>query len=190
MLTKEALLSCLPPLAYDRSAPGVQAEVAAAAAVLDEAAGLMEVVLDEHQPGKAILSLPEWERNHGLPDSCSGGATAPFDVRRSNLLERRIGRGNMSRPYYIDKAARLGYPGCTITEYGPMTCADPCDSAVNGIEFIGVWRLDVPMNTVVRLMTCESPSDSALASWGNEQLECAIGRRKGAHTKVIFGYAP
>lgn len=189
MQTQEALLSCLPPLAYDRSAPGVRAEVEAVVAVLDESVDLMDVVLDEHQPGKAILSLPDWERNHGLPDSCSGGAAATVDIRRSNLLERMIGRGNLSRPYYIDKAARLGYPGCTITEYGPMTCADPCDSPANGIEFVGLWKLNVPVPTAVSFMTCQSPCDSALSSWGNAQLECVITKRKPAHTKVLFGYA-
>jgi len=188
MLTQEALLSCLPPLAYDRAAPGVQAEVTAAAAVLDEADSQIDLVLDEHQPGKAVLSLPDWERNHGLPDSCAGGVAASVDVRRLNLLERMIGRGNLSRPYYIQKAARLGYPGCTITEYGPMSCADPCDSPVNGIEFVGVWRLNVPVATAVRLMSCDSPCDSALASWGNSNLECAITKRRPAHTKVLFGY--
>lgn len=190
MLTRDALISCLPPQAYDHSAPGVQAEAAAAAVALDGASNLAEIILIEHQPGKAAVALPDWERNYGLPDSCSGGVAASADARRANLLERISARGNLSRAYYIDQADRLGYTGCTITEFGPMTCADPCDSAVNGPEFIGVWRLNVPVSTAIVVMTCESPCDSALQSWGNTQLECVIGKRKPANTKVLFGYAP
>lgn len=189
MLTTEALISCLPPQAYDRAAPGVLAEARTAAAVLDGATNLADVVLLEHQPGRAALAFGDWERNFSLPDACSGGAAASEATRRANLLERISGHGNLSRAYYIDVAANLGYPGCTITEYGPMTCADPCDSAVNGPEFIGVWRLNVPVSTAVVPMTCESTCDAALNSWGNTQLECVIGKRKPANTKAVFGYA-
>lgn len=189
MLTRDTLISCLPPQAYDRSAPGVLAEMASMAAVLDGSIQRSQDLLTEHQPASASLALPDWERNHGLPDAC-GGVADTSAARRANLLERIAARGDLSRAYYISQAERLGYPGCTITEYGPMTCADPCDSAVNGPEFIGVWKLNVPVSTAVVYMTCESPCDSQLASWGNTQLECVIGKRKPAHTKVLFGYSP
>lgn len=190
MLTREALISCLPPQAYDRSAPGVQAEAAAAAAVLDGVIDSAGGVLFEHQPGNATVALLDWERNHGLPDDCSGGLAASDAVRRANLLERISARGNLSRAYFIDLAERLGYPGCTITEFGPMTCVDSCDGYLNSPEFVGVWRLNAPMLTAVNVMTCESACDAALASWGNAQLECIINRRKPAHTKVVFSYTP
>lgn len=190
MLTRDALISCLPPTAYDRLAPGVQDEAATAAAVLDGSIASSDVVLSEHQPGNAVVALLDWERNYNLPDSCSGGLAASDAVRRANLLERISARGNLSRAYYIDLAERLGYPDCTITEFGPMTCADPCDGYLNSPEFVGVWRLNAPMLTAVVIMTCESPCDAALASWGNTQLECVINRRKPAHTQVVFSYTP
>lgn len=189
MQTRDALLSCLPPQAYDISAPGVVAEASAAGGVIDQAANSADGLLHEHDPGRAVLSLTDWERNHGLPDSC-GGVADTAAARRANLLERIAARGDLSRGFYISLAERLGYPGCTITEYGPMTCADPCDSAVNGPEFVGIWKLNVPTNTAIVLMTCESPCDSPLASWGNAQMECVISKRKPANTKVLFGYAP
>lgn len=190
MLTQDALISCLPPQAYDRRAPGVLAEVAVAATVLDDVVGKSDVLLSEHQPGTTALALPDWERNYGLPDSCGGGLAATEATRRANLMERIAARGDLSRSYYINQAERLGYPGCTITEYGPMSCADPCDSYVNGPEFIGLWKLNVPTSTAIVLLTCESTCDSPLASWGNSQLECVISKRKPANTKVLFGYAP
>ena len=111
-------------------------------------------------------------------------------ARRASLMGRIAGHGNLSRAFFIAQAAGFGYPGCTVTELGPMTCADPCDGAVNGPEFIGVWTLNVPVSTAVVTMTCESPCDAALASWGNTQLECMVTRRKPAHTQVFFTYAP
>ena len=190
MLTRDALIACLPPQAYDRSAPGVQAEAAVAGAVLDDAIISADVILSEQQSSNAALALPDWERNHGLPDACIGGAGASAAQRLAYFLERISARGNLSLSYFTDLAASLGYPGCTITEFGPMTCADACDSYVNGPEFIGVWRLNVATPTAVIVMTCESACDASLAIGGNTQLECLINRRKPAHTKAVFSYAP
>ncbi|HQR97567.1 MULTISPECIES: putative phage tail protein [unclassified Polaromonas] len=190
MNTRDALIACLPPLAYDRQAPGVQAEATAAAAILDDAITSADVVRLEHQPEMASVALVDWERNYNLPDDCVGGLGASIDARRKSLSGRIYGRGNLSRPFLIEQAADLGYPGCTITELGPMSCTDPCDSPVNGEDFIGVWRLNVPVSTAIRTATCTDPCDSQLRSWGNTQLECVINRRKPAHTVAIFGYAP
>lgn len=188
MLTLDALLSCLPQ-AYDRSAPGVLAEATVAAAVMDRAIDSAGIVLAEHQPGMTAVALLDWERNYNLPDGCAGGLAASEATRRTNLLERISARGNLSRAYYIDLAERLGYADCTITEFGPMSCEDPCDGYLNGPEFIGVWRLNVSGAELVTVpATCASPCDSALLSWGDTQLECAITKRKPAHTHVFFAY--
>lgn len=190
MNTRDAMLECLPAVAYDRAAPGVRGEATAAAAVLDGAINLADVVLREQQPDTTALALLDWERNYALPDACIGGLGAIEAARRTNLIDRIAGRGDLSRAFFIEQAASLGYAGCTITEMGPFTCADPCDSPVNGADFIGVWRLNVPVSTAVIDMTCESPCDSALRAWGNVQLECVINRRKPAHTVALFAYAP
>lgn len=190
MNTRDALVECLPATAYSRSAPGVLAEATSAALVIDGAIGLVDVVIAEQQPDQTVLALPDWERNYALPDACIGGLAATESARRSNLIDRIAGRGNLSRSFFIDQATGIGYPGCTVTELGPMTCEDPCDSAVNGLDFVGVWRLNVPVSTAIVEMTCESPCDTALRSWGNTQLECVINRRKPANTVALFAYAP
>lgn len=190
MNTRDALLSCLPATAYDRATPGVLAEAEAAAAVIDRGIEQADIVLLEHLPEKAAQALPDWERNYALPDDCIGGSAAPETLRRTNLMDRIFGRGNLSRGFYIDQAEALGYPGCTVTEMTPMTCEDSCDSAVNGEGFIGVWQFNVPVPTTILEMTCESPCDAQLRTWGNTQLECVINRRRPAHTIVQFAYAP
>ena len=188
--TQDALIACLPPQAYERNAPGVRAEAWSAAAVLDASIDSADVLLVEHQPDRTGLLLGDWERNYSLPDACIGGADASPDARRLNLLARIRGRGDLSRQHMLDLALSLGYPNCTITEFGGMTCMDPCDSPVNGEEFIGVWRLNVPVSTAIVEATCESPCDVQLRRWGNTQLECVMVRHKPAHTVLLFGYAP
>lgn len=190
MNTRDALLECLPVVAYDRQAAGVRAEATSAAAVVDGAVSLADVITIEQQPGSTALALPDWERNYALPDACLGGAAATEQQRRANVLARIAARGNLSRQFMIDQATSLGYPGCTITELGPMSCEDHSESAVNGIDFIGAWRLNIPIATTVYTMTCDDPCDAALVSWGNAQLECVINRRKPAHTVALFAYAP
>lgn len=190
MNTQDAIIACLPPQSYDRGARGVMAEAAVAAVTLDAVNDSADVLLFEQQPDRTAQLLGDWERNYSLPDSCIGGQGASADARRLNLMARIVGRGELSRLHMLDIASSLGYPGSSITEFGPMTCTDPCGSPVNGEDFIGVWRLDVPMATAIFEATCESPCDVQLRRWGNTQLECVIGRRKPAHTVAIFGYAP
>jgi uncharacterized protein YmfQ (DUF2313 family) len=122
-------------------------------------------------------------------DTCSVVVPPSEAQRRSSLLGRLKRLANLSRQFMVDQAAALGYPGCTVTEFGPMTCQDSCDGATNSVEFIGVWKLNIPIATTVKYLTCESSCDAALASWGNSQLEYIINRRKPAHTKAVFAYA-
>lgn len=190
MDTQDAFIACLPPRSYERAAAGVQREAGAVAALVDDAIASATVLAAEQQPETTGMGMLDWERNYGLPDDCVGGASAPLASRRLNLLARISGRGDLSRGYMIEQASALGYPGCTITELGPMTCTDPCDQSVNGPEFIGVWRLNVPVSTAIREMQCTDPCNTQLRSWGNTQLECVIRRVKPAHTVAIFGYAP
>lgn len=187
---KDALLACLPPVAYDTAARHVRGSSEATAVPLEEAVASAEALLSEHQPDLTTQALSDWERNYGLPDACIGGAWAPADARRMNLLARIRGRGDLSRGYFLVLANLMGYAGCSITELGGMTCVDPCDSAVNGENFIGVWRLNVPVSTAILEATCESPCDVQLRRWGNQQLECVILRHKPAHTIALFGYTP
>jgi uncharacterized protein YmfQ (DUF2313 family) len=186
----DALLACLPAQAYDRQALTVQREMAATSAEMDVALVSADALVDEQQPDKAALAFADWERNYGLPDACIGGSAATQLQRSNNLLARIKAKGNLSRAYMIGIAADLGYLGCTITEMGGTTCVDPCDSPVSGAEFIGVWILNVPVATAVIELACDQPCDQPLRSWGNTQLECSINRRKPAHTRALFAYAP
>lgn len=188
MSTTESLLACFPPVAYDRSAPGVRAEAAVAARVLDDALAASGQLLKEQRPDQAQATFADWERNYALPDACVGGPAAADVLRRLNLMERVLGRGDLSRGYMLAITERLGYSGCTISEPALATCEASCEAPLYGTEFVGQWTLHVPVATAIHYATCESPCDAPLATWGNTQLECVINRRKPAHTKVLFAY--
>jgi uncharacterized protein YmfQ (DUF2313 family) len=185
----DAIPALLPPVAYDVRGLGVRREAGAIAAVLTSAESGAQTVLREQQPDRAVVGLEDWERNYALPDSCSGGVSQTLEQRRTALRQRIAGRGDLSRGFMIALAATIGYAGATIDEFGPTTCAHPCDSPVLGFEWIGVWRMNLAQATSITETTCEGASDAPLRVFGNTQLECVINRRKPAHTLVMFGYA-
>ena len=186
----DALPDLLPPVAYDGRAATVQRELAALAAVLGDVQLAADALQAEHRPDQAVVALGDWERNYGLPDTCSGGASQTIEQRRVALLQRIAGRGNLSRAFMLALAEAVGYPGATITEFGPTTCEHPCDAPLMGFDWVGVWQMVLLQATSITEATCEGTCDSPLRVFGNTQLECVINRRKPAHTQVMFSYAP
>lgn len=169
----DSLAACLPPVSYDGNGEEVARELGAVADVLEQAIASADVVVVEHQPDLSTLALGDWERNHALPDEGLGGSGGTEAERRSALIARITGRGNLSRAHLIELAAVVGFPGATITEYDVFTCEDPCDLPVNDDSWTGAWRMDVP------------------AGPGNQLLlERLIQRRKPAHTVVYIHFAP
>lgn len=186
----DAIPALLPPVAYDVRGAGVRRESAAIAAVLAAVESGAQTVLREQQADRTVVGLDDWERNYALPDSCSGGTSQTIEQRRLALRQRIAGRGDLSRSFMIFLASAIGYPGATIDEFGPTTCAHPSDSALFGFEWIGCWRMNLAQSTSITEATCDGASDAPLRVFGNTQLECVINRRKPAHTLVMFGYAP
>lgn len=156
------------------------------------AAGLARVhnrgidLVAEADPRTTVELITDWERVCGLPDDCAPAGGGTLAERRAAVVARITARGGQSRPFFIDLAARLGY-AVTIDEFRPFTCDSSCDDAVNDEEWWHVWRVNAP-ETTVREFTCDSPCDEPLATWGNEILECNLGRLKPGQTHLIFGY--
>jgi len=142
----------------------------------------------EANPLGAAEMLAAREREAGLPDECSALYATTLQERRAALAARWRARGGQSKPFYVALAASLGYP-ITITEFRPFrvgqnACGDPlCDE-----EWTFVWRVNAPETTIRYFRTGASTTGEPLRKWGNELLECAIGRVKPAHTLVQFGY--
>jgi uncharacterized protein YmfQ (DUF2313 family) len=145
-----------------------------------------ENLIDEADPRTTLELLAAWERNAGLPDVCTG----PLDTiaeRRDALIGRLAYRGGQSRQYFIDLAAALEY-AATITEFSPFVAGSSAgDSLTNG-DWAFTWRVNAP-ETTIRSFTAGSYAGEELRTWGNDLLECALGRYKPAHSIVLFSYS-
>lgn len=144
-------------------------------------------LLEEADPRTTSEMLPDWERNFGLPDGCLDPAASP-DERRRRLHQKVVWKGGQSKKFFIDMAAALGYPGATITEFRPFRANSKCNAALNQNGWRYAWRLNVPVNTTVRVMNAGSPCNSPLRKWGDAGLLCILSAYKPAHTILFVAY--
>lgn len=144
-----------------------------------------QVLIEEVDPRTTYELLTDWERVAGLPDPCLGLAPT-LSRRRESLVAKLTRRGGQSRQYFIDVAASIGF-AIAITEFEPWRCDMACDLPITGDAWSFAWEVRAPEETV-RFFTTQSGCDEPLSEWGNDVLECVIGRLAPAHTVVIFAY--
>lgn len=144
-------------------------------------------LLLEADPRATAELLPEWERMLGLPDGCSGLAIT-LQERRAAILAKLITKGAISKQFFIDLAASLGFE-ITITEFRPFRAGHSCagDALTNG-DWVVAWRVNAPSQTVKYFRAGQSCAGEPLATWGNDVLECKISKRIPAGTIVLFAY--
>ena len=145
-------------------------------------------LLNESIPVNVRELLTDWERVLALPDSCTAALNLSIDQRRAAVGTKITSVGGQSRQFFIDLAASLGFPGATIDEFRPMTCNDTCNDAIFSLDDRYVWRINIPSSGGTFIASCNSDCNSALASWGNTLLECAITNLKAADTDINFAY--
>jgi len=185
----DLLKRLLPPVAYDPNGALISAELAADGRALDAVQTSAELILTEADPRTTYYLLPDWERVLGLPDGCSAADGAvTVSQRRTRVVEKYFSRGGQSRQFFLGLAAKLGYADCTVTEFRPMTCEDPCDSVVYGEDWRFAWQLDIGDYIAVHRMTCEDACDSPLMSWQSNELLCRINQLKPAHTVALLNW--
>ncbi|SDO75872.1 Uncharacterized protein YmfQ in lambdoid prophage, DUF2313 family [Rhodoferax sp. OV413] len=159
------------------------------AAMLLAAQLRVAALVAEFDPLLATSLLPDWERLLGLPDDCMVTASLTTLDRQRIASQRLHERGGQSRAYFIDLADRLGEPGCTVTEFRPMTCNDDCNDALYSTADLYTWRVNIPHAAVnARQMNCNDNCNAALQMYLPSLAECPIRERKPAHTQVIFAY--
>lgn len=163
------------------------AHLAAAAAECAREHNRAVDLVNEADPRTTYELLADWERVAGLPDPCTP-ADASIEARRLSLVQRLTMLGGASRQYFIDLAAALGYPGATVTEFRPFTCASECeDSLTQAPNWPHTWQLNLA-ETRITNMTCTSACNAALRSWGDFTIECVVRRLRPAQTHVLFAY--
>lgn len=178
----------LPAFAYDKSGPALSAEIAAEGARLDAFQSFTQALLLETDPRTTDLLLPDWERVYELPDACGNDADT-VEERRAYLVAKVAETGGLSKPYFEDLAAVLGYQDTAITSFVPTNCEMSCESPLLDEVWRLAWRVDLPHegdnHGFFRAdSSCTEPVDYYLTG----KLECVFTRLKPGHTYVLFTY--
>lgn len=127
-------------------------------------------LIEEFFPDTATELLLDWERVAGLPDSCTGELTL-LQQRRSSLISVLTIERSLSKQFFIDIAARLGFV-ITITET---------------LDY--VWQVNAFIDAdAVYFRVGSSVIGDPLVQSDNTLLECVITILKPAHTTVTFNY--
>lgn len=139
-------------------------------------------------PATALELLPEWEASLGLPDNCTIGEIYTIERRRQAVVSRLVGRGALSKQFYISVAGMLGYD-ITIEEFRPARAGfSVCGEPVNGQDWPFTWRVNARLTTFVQARSGVTYCGEPLATWGNKILECAINKLSPPFTLLLFGY--
>ena len=172
------------PRDLDTAIASVLGAIADSLVRVDRRAGDLRNELDPRATRELLL---DWERNFGLPDDCMSDSPTN-DERRRRVHQKVAWQGGQSQEFFIGFLAALGYPGCTITEFRSFRANSNCNSALNQGGWRYAWRVNVPVETDVKIMTCNSACDSPLASWGDPGLACVLAVHKPAHTILHIAY--
>ncbi|OQB05766.1 MAG: hypothetical protein BWY19_00791 [bacterium ADurb.Bin212] len=146
-------------------------------------------LIRELDPRDSNESLPDWERMLGLPDECSRNVDdRTVQVRRDEILAKLTQVGSISKQYYIDIAAQLGFT-ISIREFRPFQVgrSRAGDPLSNG-DWIFAFEIRGPVLTFISFRTGRNTVGEPLRIWGNEPLECTINKIKPAHTAAIFTF--
>jgi uncharacterized protein YmfQ (DUF2313 family) len=178
----------LPPVAYDKAGPVLSAEIEAEGKQLDEFEAFVQALQVEMDPRTATALMPDWERNHGLPDECRSEAETIIE-RRVRLAAKVAEVGGISKPYFLNLAASLGYENVSITSFKPTTCEMSCEAPLMEEDWRSAWRVNVPgQQNIHRFFTCESSCEDPVDSYKQGPLECLFIKLKPADSIVLFNY--
>lgn len=161
--------------------------LAALAAKLADADARAQLLLQESDPRRAVALLPEWEASLGLPDACTVGEQTLL-ARQQAVVAKLTDAGGARAPRFLQLAARLGYPGATITRYRYHHCEMSCEEPLQDIGWRHTWALILPAGTRVVEATTESGAEEPLRTWGDTMIECVIRRESPAVSTVLIAY--
>jgi len=138
-------------------------------------------------PTSTFELLAEWEASLGLPDPCAGD-TPTLVQRRAQVVARLISRGGQSVPYFIARAAALGFT-VTVREYAPSRFGQMrFGDRMQSVEWAHVWAIRAPKVTATPFRFGQGLMGERFLTFGNAVLECELQAVKPAHTTLLFQY--
>lgn len=149
----------------------------------------LQELLAEINPSTSLSLLPEWEAFVALPDECCNLTAGSPEERQRQVVSRLTDIGGLSRAYFLQIAADLGYSDTSITEFRPTHCEMTCETPVMDERFRFLWKVNLPhQNDNHTVFRADTRCDRRLDSYAFGALECQFMRLKPAHTQVIFTY--
>lgn len=146
------------------------------------------LLIAEADPRTTTFMLPDWERELGLPDQCSGELPT-IEQRRQAVLSRLVDIAPVTPQDFINLAASLGY-AVTIEEGQPLVYNHPLGPTRRYKSYLSRFKW-----TVFVLSSQKTPRRYGKAFYNeryleasNPLLECLFRRFKPAHTAVEFVY--
>lgn len=144
-------------------------------------------LMDEADPRTSFELLPDWERVCGLPDVCSE-LGENLDRRRAAVAARLTASGGQSRAFFMGLAQAHGYQ-VDIQEFHPFRAGiSRAGDRARDSDWAHTWQVAAPETTTFPFKAGGGAAGDRLQSWGNDKLECVIGRARPAHTTCLFGY--
>lgn len=143
----------------------------------------------ESDPAYAVELLPEWERDYGLPDTCTVAAPTIEQRQAAVLAKIASSPGGQSIAYYTQVAAALGY-AITITEYQPFRFGmSHFGDLLAGPGWQFVWQVNA-LQITLHFFRLGISAFGEYFSWlDTTELECRLNQIKPAHTTLIFRYS-
>lgn len=161
------------------------ADIALEGAHLNNAQASADMLLLEIFPDAAYKTLADWERVCGLIPA----VTDTIEMRRDAVIQKLCAKGGLSRKYFIDLAASLGWT-ITITELNSfMASWHRCGDKLYVVSARWSWQVNVFSAVAYMFRAGISCAGERLGYWKpTAQLETLFNELKPAHTFVIYKY--
>jgi uncharacterized protein YmfQ (DUF2313 family) len=155
---------------------------------LDAAQSSADNLNAEMFPDGADSLLADWERVCGLVPA----ADDTVQKRQNRVITQLRALGGLSRQYFIQLAASMGYT-ISIQELQPFRAGkNKCGDKIYIKEVIFIWQVSTPGRSPIYKFTAgRSVSGERLGWWTinyQPELESFLQDLKPAHTCVIFNY--
>lgn len=175
-----------PGAAWEMRDGGVLAGNLAAAAeslaLVDERAADL---IAESRPSTALETLPEWEKEFGLPGKCSL-AEESVEMRRAAVVAVKGAHGDNSPADVVQVAAAMGYE-VGVEEFTPLRAGFRAGDRAFPEEYAHVMKIQAPETAVFPLRAGFRAGDR-VGYFGDERMECILTDRVDAHLLPIYAY--